>query len=87
MEADPTPTPTPRRRRALMAGVLALAGLAIAVPAAGALAGDGDSNGGPAATQRGDGARDKRDCPEHERGGGEREDNSASDSFDESSEL
>ncbi len=82
---EPDPTPTPRRRRTLLAGVLAVAGLALAVPAAGALAGNDDSSGSTAA-ETGAAARDKRDCPEHERGGAGREDNSAG-SFDESREL
>ena len=56
----------------------------LAVPAGAALAGGGGSSD-PTATEAGS-SRDKRDCPEHERGGTERED-SSSDSFDESREL
>ena len=90
---EPQPTPTPRRRRTLLASLLTVGGLALAVPAGAALAGGGDSTD-PTATEarsvqerdRGGDGRDKRDCPEHERGGAERED-SSTDSFDESREL
>ena len=77
---EPQPTPAPRRRRTLLASLVVVGGLALAVPAGAALAGGGDS------TEPGATARDKRDCPEHERGGTQREGGST-DSFDESREL
>lgn len=97
---EPDPTPTPHRRRTLVGGALAAAALALAVPASGALAGSNDASGTNATEPSGtsgfvqerdrdarpEGGRDKGDCPEHERRGGERE-GSSGQSFDESREL
>jgi hypothetical protein len=81
---DTDSTRSPYRRRNLIAGVVAAAGLALAIPASGALAGGGSTESGAtdsAATpgfvqeqeggqpDRPDGRGDRGDCPEHERGG------------------
>jgi hypothetical protein len=72
----------PRRRRSLLAGLVAAAGLAVALPASGALAGgesggsgsNSDSRVTPGYVQErdGDGRGDRRDCPkDRDRGGQE----------------
>ena len=62
MNTDADNTPTPRRHRTLVAGVLAAAAIALAIPVSGAFAGSDDatSGSGVAAQQR-DGHRG--DCP------------------------
>ena len=84
MEPDPTPTP-PRRAGRSWRAVLAVA--ATGPRGAGRRCpGRTRRLERPPAAETGAAARDKRDCPEHERGGAGREDNSAG-SFDESREL
>jgi hypothetical protein len=72
----------PRRRRSVLAGLVAAAGLAVALPASGALAG-GESEGSGSSSDSGvtpgfvqerdgDGRGDRRDCPkDRDRGGQE----------------
>ncbi|MBN1530083.1 MAG: hypothetical protein JW895_13555 [Thermoleophilaceae bacterium] len=62
MNTDADNTSTPNRRRTLLAGVLAAAAVALAIPVTGAFAGSGDSGGKSGR----DGHRG--DCPEHKDG-------------------
>ena len=62
MNIDADTSPTPDRRRRLVAGVLAAAAVALAIPVSGAFAGSGDSG----ASDARDGKRG--DCPEHKGG-------------------
>ena len=84
----------PRRRRALLAGVVAAAGLAVALPASGALAGGDSSGSSPSSVtgatpgfvqdRDGDGRGDRRDCPKDRDGGGQ---DSSFEALDESRQL
>lgn len=72
-DTGPGNSVTPRRRGRRLVAAVAVAGMLAAIPAGAALAGDSDNssgNGGSSAGQRGDGDRDRGDCPK--KGGQER---------------
>ena len=59
MNTDADNTPTPRRHRTLVAGVLAAAAIALAIPVSGAFAGSGNDD----SVANGDRAGHRGDCP------------------------
>ncbi len=65
-DTGPGNSVTPRRRGRRLVAALAVAGMLAAIPAGAALAGGSDNStagGGNSAGQRGDGDRDRGDCP------------------------
>ncbi len=65
-DTGPDNSVTPRRRGRRLVAAVAVAGMLAAIPAGAALAGGSDDStagGGNSAGQRGDGDRDRGDCP------------------------
>ncbi len=87
MDADTTPTRTPRRRRRLVAGTLAAALVALAIPVSGAFAGSDDPAGtGTDVARPAQSDSHRGDCPE-DRQGNNRSGESSGAGVDQSTEL